>query len=379
MSIIKPFKNKITITRPLVPDLDFFCRKISVSFKKGVLTNNGPYVVALTEKLKKYLDVPSVSLMANATVALGLAHKAFGLSGEVITTPFTFVASSSSLVQSGLIPVFCDIDPDTLNIDTSKVANLISKNTSAILPVHVFGNPCDIELLDKQARGSKIKIIYDAAHAFGVKYKGVGIGNFGNASIFSFHATKLFNTAEGGAITTKDSAMGEKFDFLRNFGFKNPEEVVGIGTNAKMNELEAVCGLAVLGQVGQEIKKREIVYNLYKKNLGTIPGISFMKISDNTNYNFHYMPILINEDEYGMSRDLLFLKLKDYNVLARKYFFPLITEMKIYKIFKKTSLPVAEKVAKEVMCLPLHGSLSLEVVEKICYIIEKTRRKKYGN
>jgi len=370
---IKSFKEPIYITRPLLPNFDEFQQKIKEIFDSKILTNNGIQLKNFEKKLREFLGVKNVSVFCNGTLALQLAYKALELKGEVITTPFTFPATPHSLVWSGLQPVFCDIEENTFNIDPHKIELLITDKTSAIMPVHVFGNPCNVKRIQEIADKYNLKVIYDAAHSFGVEVGGIPIGNFGDISMFSFHATKLFHTLEGGGLTFKDNRLKEKLYFLKNFGIKSQKEVVSIGTNAKMNEIQAAVGILLLGKVQEEIDKRKHLTNLYRKRLKNIKGIKFSDDIADVKHNYQYFVVLIDKKRFGLSRDRVCGGLKLYNVFARKYFYPLCSQSVCYNHLpssKAENLPVAKKVAEQVLCLPLYGKLQEEDINKICDIIE---------
>ncbi len=324
---------------------------------------------SLESKLMKYLDVSFLTLFCNGTLALQLALQAFKLKGEVITTPFTFPATVNVLYQNNLKPIFCDIKFNDFNINPGIIEELITSKTSAILPVHVFGNPCDIEQISKIAKDNNLKVIYDAAHCFGVKYKNKGIGNYGDISMFSFHATKIFHTLEGGALTYNNSELKDILYLLKNFGIKNEEEIILPGTNAKMNELQAAIGLLNLNIVEDEIEKRKNLTFIYRENLKNIDGIEYVKEKKNVKYNYQYFPILIDERKFGFNRDYVYNYLKKYNIFCRKYFFPLCTDYKFYKKQIKIKIPNSELIAKQILCLPLYGNLKKKDVEKICKIL----------
>lgn len=324
---------------------------------------------ALESELMKYLNVPLLSLFCNGTLALQLAFQALKLKGEVITTPFTFAATVNALYQNNLKPIYCDIKFDDFNINPEIIEELITSKTSAILPVHVFGNPCNTEQISKIAEDCNLKVVYDAAHCFGVKYKNKGIGNCGDISMFSFHATKIFHTIEGGALTYNNSELKEYLNLLKNFGIKNEKEVILPGTNAKMNELQAAIGLLNLNLVENEIEKRKKLTYIYRENLKEIEGIKYLDEKKDVTYNYQYFPILIDESEFIFDRDSLYNHLRDYNVFARKYFYPLCTDYQYLKNNYKTHLPNAEKISKQILCLPIYGELKEDDVEKICKII----------
>lgn len=370
--MLKPFEDPIYVVRPVLPDFDDYVSQLSNVFDSKWLTNEGPKSKLLTEKLVEKLGVEFISLFCNGTLALQLACKALNLTGEVITTPFTFPATPHSLSWNRLKPVFCDIEEETFNLDVNKIEYLINENTSAIMPVHVFGSPCEVYRIQEIADKYGLKVIYDAAHAFGVKVDGIPIGRFGDMSMFSFHATKLFSTVEGGALTFSNSDLVQSLYYLKNFGIKNEEEVVEIGSNAKMNELQAAFGLITIHKVDEEIRKRHKLTMAYRDGLKDIVGIRFLKDLPGVDHNYQYMPILIDEEAFGISRDLVYERLKDYNVFARRYFYPLCSQLACYKnldIRPGSDLKVAEKITKQVLCLPLYGDLREEDVFNICKIL----------
>jgi len=366
---IKPFKEPIYITRPILPSLRSVNKKVKEIWNSKWLTNMGSQHKNLERELKKYLEVQNLTLFCNGTLALELALQALELTGEVITTPFTFPATINSLFQNNLKPVFCDIKLEDFNIDPNKIEELITQRTSAILPVHVYGNPCEIEKIRKIADDYNLKVIYDAAHCFGVKYKNKGIGNFGDISMFSFHATKIFHTLEGGALTYNNSGLKEKLNLLKNFGIKNEEEIILPGTNAKLNELQAAIGLLNLKNIKAEINKRKILSEVYKEHLKKIEGIDYLTIKNSIKYNYQYFPVTIDERLFRYTRDQVYNYFKKFNVFTRKYFYPLSTKYKFLRE-RKYNLPNAEKIANRILCLPLYGSLKIAEVKKICDIIK---------
>lgn len=332
---------------------------------------------ALETALAKYLHTPHLSLFNNGTIALMTAIKALNLSGEVITTPFTFPATPHVLSWNSITPVFCDIDPVSMNIDPKKIREKITKKTTGILAVHVYGIPCNVEAIEEIARSYNLKVIYDAAHAFGVEIGGRGIGSFGDISMFSLHATKLFHTAEGGAISCSDRALKEKIDLLKNFGIKNEEEVVDIGLNGKLNEIQAALGLANFKYVEAEWKKRRGIAEVYRKKLEPITGIYVPKLAENVRPSMQYMVIRIDEKAFGRSRNEVHLELKKNNVMTRKYFYPLCSEYPHYSDLPSSSqdlLPEAHRAAQEVLCLPLYGRLGKENAAKIADMIISLKR-----
>lgn len=359
----KPFKNPVYITRPLLPDLNLVQEKLKEIWDSQWLTNYGKQHQLLEKKIQDYLKVPNVSLFSSGTLALTIAVKALHLSGEVITTPFTFPATPHTLVWNNIKPIFCDIDPITMNIDSYKIESMITDKTTGILAVHIFGMPCNILKIQEVADNYRLKVVYDAAHAFGLR----DIGNYGDISMFSFHATKLFHTVEGGALTYRDGNLKTRIEILKNFGIKNEEEVVEVGINGKMNEIQAVIGLMVLDLVEEEKKKRKNLFNTYIDCLKNVNGIKLPVLGN----SYQYFVIRVNEKIFGMSRDYVHNELRRYNVITRKYFYPLCSEYNCYKYLHSSNLPNAHKVAKEVLCLPFYGGLSINDVEKICDIIKE--------
>lgn len=368
----KPFKIPIYVTRPLLPELKQVQIKLGEIWKSQILTNGGPHHEAFEQTLKKYLGVPFVSLFCNGTLALQLALNGMRLGGEVITTPFTFPGTPHVLHWNNIKPVFCDIDPKTLNLDADQIESLITPRTTAILPVHVYGTACDVEKIQQIARRHKLKVVYDAAHAFGVRVNGIPIGTFGDASMFSFHATKIFHTFEGGAICTNNADLKAQLDLLKNFGIKNQEEVTVPGINAKLNEVQSAIGLLILDMIAMEIEKRKKIYNVYHERLGGIEGITFLQIPPGVETNHQYMPILIDEKKFGRSRDYVYDRFRAFNVFARKYFYPLCSHYSFYSLLPSSQpdhLPVAERVADQVLCLPIYGTLKPESIATICDLL----------
>lgn len=369
--------HKINVTQSSMPNLDEYVNEIKDMWNNHWLTNMGVKHQALQLKLQEYLDVENVELLTNGHMALELSMQALGLSkGEVITTPFTFASTTHAIVRNDLTPVFCDIDPVTLTIDPKKIENCISDKTVAILPVHVYGNICDVERIEKIGKKYGLKIIYDAAHTFGEEYKGKGIGSFGDVSCFSFHATKVFNTIEGGAVCYNDEEFGKQIYRLKDFGIKNEETVDGIGTNAKLNEFCAAMGLCNLRHIDEEIAKRKRVVNRYREQLGSVAGIRLNVIQENVNSNYSYFPIFIDEKEFGCSRDYVMKELSDNNIGARKYFYPLTNCFECYNgLYEKNPTPIALAISKCVLTLPLYADLGLDDVDRICMVIMKTRKR----
>ncbi|RCX16875.1 dTDP-4-amino-4,6-dideoxygalactose transaminase [Anaerobacterium chartisolvens] len=373
MAKAKAFSQPVYVTSPLLPDLDDMNKMLSSIWRSGQLTNNGSMAVRLEKELADFLGANNLSLFSNGTVALQLACRLLRLSGEVITTPFTFAATCHALSWSNLTPVFCDIEEDTFNINPKEIEKLITANTTAIMPVHVFGNPCRVEEIHGIAKKHGLRVIYDAAHAFGVEAGGKPIGCFGDISMFSLHATKLYHTIEGGALTFNDPYLKQRADSLRNFGILNEELIIEPGTNAKLNEVQAAVGILLLAQVDKEIEGRKAITGIYRSLLKDVPGIRFFEEAEGVKYNYPYFVIEVNENEFGISRDMLYERLKEHNVFARKYFYPLCSRFPCYKSLPSAApgrLPVAEKIVERVMSLPLHGRLPQEYAERICAIIK---------
>ncbi|MBF0117860.1 MAG: DegT/DnrJ/EryC1/StrS family aminotransferase [Desulfobacterales bacterium] len=372
-----PFKEPVFITRPILPDLEELHVKFKGIWESKWLTNNGEQHKLLEKKLQIFLKVPYLSLFNNGTIALIVACRFLKISGEVITTPFTFPATTHVLTWNNIKPVFCDIDPVTMNLDADKIESLITRETNAILGVHIFGTPCDVFKIQEIAYKHSLKVIYDAAHAFGVEINGQGIGTFGDISMFSFHATKLFHSIEGGALTFNDMDFKYHIDMLKNFGIKNEEEVLGAGINGKMTEIHSAIGLLVLNYVEEEKRKRECILKCYRTYLRDIEGISFLSDISGTTNSYQYFVIRIDEKKFGLSRDEVYDKFKVYNIFTRKYFYPLCSNFDCYKYLPSSDpkkLPVARKVASEVLCLPFYGELSLEDVARICDILKSFKR-----
>ncbi len=376
----EPFDEPVYITRPLLPDIKEMSVKFEEIWSSGWLTNNGPQLALLEKRLLEVLKVPNLSLFNNGTIALIVACQSLRLSGEVITTPFTFPATPHVLTWNGIRPVFCDVDPITMNIDADRIESMITPQTTGILAVHVFGTPCDIIKIQNVADRHGLRVVYDAAHAFGVEINGAGIGTFGDVSMFSFHATKLFHTAEGGALSFNDGNLKPLIDLLKNFGIKNEEEVVMPGINGKMNEIQAALGLIVLDYIEEEKRKRQVLFDTYRQCLGGIEGISLPENEQSGLKNgFQYFVIRIDEKLFGVSRDDVYQEFKKYNVFTRKYFYPLCSDYACYKHLPSSvpaNLPVANKVANEVLSLPFYGGLAPGDVKNISNILKSFRRKR---
>lgn len=349
--------EKITVTSPLLPPLEELTPYLEDIWSRKWLTNNGHYHQQLEKELCEYLGVPFISLFSNGTLALITALQALELEGEVITTPYSFVATAHAIKWNNLTPVFVDIDPQTFNIDPKKVEEAITDKTCAILPVHVYGNPCDDTAIQAIAKEHDLKVVYDAAHAFGVKKDDISVLNMGDLSILSFHATKAYSTIEGGAVVCHSLEMKQKLDKLKNFGFESEIDVSECGMNAKLNEVQAAFGLATLKYIDAAITKRNSIASYYEECFKNIKGISLLEPEEGIELNYSYFPIVINEAEYGKSRDQLFHELKESNILARRYFYPLITDFGPYKNTNKEYI-LAKKVSNNVICLPIHSDLS---------------------
>jgi len=364
--------DKILVTQSSMPPYEEYIKAIKPLWDSHWITNMGQYHGELEHKLRQYLDVPELSLMVNGHMALEMAIQMMGFpeGAEVITTPFTFISTTHAIVRKGLIPVFCDVKMSDGTIDESKIEDLITEKTVAIVPVHVYGNVCNVEEIQKIADKYSLKIIYDAAHAFGVRYKGKGIGNYGDASVFSFHATKVFNTIEGGAVAVHQHDLYEKLYNLKNFGIRSEELVVEVGANAKMNEFSSIMGLCNLMHVEEEAEKRKKKYELYRYLLDGVKGIGFFESGKSTVANYAYFPILV-EDEYRMDRNALYGMLAEKNIFSRKYFFPLTSDQACFKNkYRHVDLKNARRLANQVLVLPFHANLEQDIMEKIVTIIK---------
>lgn len=358
----------IQVTRSSMPDFQEYIEEIKDIWDSHWLTNMGVKHKQLEEVLVEYLNAPNITLFTNGHLSLECAIAALNLTGEVITTPFTFASTTHAIVRNGLEPVFCDINPYNYTIDVDKLESLITDRTSAIIPVHVYGNICNVREIERIAKKYKLKVIYDAAHAFGVTVDGISVGNFGDASMFSFHATKVFNTIEGGAVTYKDEKLTKILKDLKNFGITGPESVEYVGGNAKMNEFQAAMGICNLRHIGNEIEKRKAVAERYIERLSNINGVKLCKSQTGVKSNYAYFPVVF--DEYKLNRDEVFENLKQENIIARKYFYPLTNSFECYKgKFNVEKTPVAKYIADRVLTLPLYADLALSDVDRICDII----------
>lgn len=362
--------KRILVTRSSMPDMTEYMDEISAMWESHWLTNMGPKHKQLQDDLKSYLGVENVELMTNGHMALEMTLQAMNLQGEVITTPFTFASTTHAIVRNGLKPVFCDIDPYTYTIDTEKIERLITDRTCAIMPVHVYGNVCNVEEIERIAHKYELKVIYDAAHGFGETYRGKGIGSFGDASCFSFHATKVFNSIEGGAVCYADQRLGSVLYELKNFGIHGPEEVSAVGANAKMNEFCAAMGLCNLRHVDEEIEKRKTVAERYRSHLEGVEGIQLNARQLELKSNYAYFPVVFEEKIFGASRAEVFDKLNENGIGARKYFYPLTNTFSCFhREYDVSETPVALHISKRVLTLPLYADLELEDVDRICDVI----------
>jgi dTDP-4-amino-4,6-dideoxygalactose transaminase len=365
--------NKIFVTQPAMPPLDEFIEYLKCIWENKIVTNNGPFHQQFEMELAKYLGVKYISVFSNGTLALVTALQTLRITGEVITTPFSFVATTHSLWWNNIKPVFADIDPVYFNLDPEKIESAITPQTTAIMPVHVYGNPCKIEEIKRIADIHGLKVIYDAAHAFGVNINQQSILDYGDLSVLSFHATKAFNTIEGGAIVCHDEKTKQRIDFLKNFGFSDEVTVVAPGINAKMNEVQAAYGLLQLKYIDKYIARRKEIADLYRFKLRDTPGLWMQKDIDDVRHCYTYFPILIDEDKFGKTRDEVYSKLKDQNIYSRRYFYPLISQFPMYRGYPSSqpnNLPVASRISKQIICLPIFPNLMDQSVIQICDIIK---------
>lgn len=368
--------SKTFVTRPTLPQLEEFMPYLKKIWDNGVLTNGGEFHQQLEKELSDYLGVPFISLFNNGTIALLTAIKALNLTGEVITTPYSFVATSHSIAWNNLSPVFADISSTSVNLDPLAVEKAINSKTSAIMPVHCYGVPCDVERFEWLSKKYKLKIIYDAAHAFGVKDEGGSILRYGDLSVLSFHATKVFNTFEGGAIVSGSLEMKKRIDSLKNFGYEDELNIPQIGINGKLSEVNAAFGLLQLKYVGEAIQKRSKVDQYYRDLLAEVAGISFLGQTENATSNYSYFPILVG-DGFKLTRDELTLRLQKEDIYPRRYFYPLISDFKCYSHLPSSvasNLPNSKRVAGGVLCLPIYSDLSLKTVERIVSIIKEANQ-----
>lgn len=357
--------KRINVTQSSMPPYEEYIEEIKEIWDTKWLTNMGPIHNRFEEQLKEYLKTDTISLFTNGHMALSIALQVLGISGEVITTPFTFASTTHAIVQNGLKPVFCDINENDYTINTDIIESLINEKTTAIVPVHVYGNVCDFEKIEKIAKKHGLKIIYDAAHAFGTEVDGKGIGTFGDISMFSFHATKVFHTIEGGALTYQNHALKKALETYRNFGIKNSDSVISIGTNAKMNEFSAAMGICNLRHLDEEIMKRKAVVKRYRENLSCQKGIRLCEEQKGLRENYAYFPVVFENEQ----RDAVAERLAAENIFARKYFYPLTCDFQCYNV--KCNVPIARWVSDRVLTLPLYADLTQEDVDRICKRILK--------
>ncbi len=367
--------GKLLVTRSSMPPIDEYMEEIQELWDTHWLTNMGVKHRKLQEELKSYLGVSNVELLTNGHMALELTMQAMNLHGEVITTPFTFASTTHAIVRNGLTPVFCDIRPDDFTMDVDKIESLITDQTCAIVPVHVYGNICNVEEIEQIAHKYGLKVIYDAAHAFGETYEGRGVGTFGDASCFSFHATKVFHTIEGGAVCFADEEFGLNLYRLKNFGIRGPEVVDGVGANAKMNEFCAAMGICNLRHLGGELEKRKKVAERYRSHLEGIEGIQLNPVQQDVKQNYAYFPAVFDEKVYGASRNEVFEKLAEKGIGARKYFYPLTNTYDCYHgKYDARLTPVALHISKRILTLPMYADLAMEDVDRICETIKECRK-----
>lgn len=367
-------EKQITVTSPLLPDLDEFQTMLREIWASKWITNNGSFHKQLEKELAEYLKVPYLSLFTNGTLPLITALQALRITGEVITTPYSFVATTHSLWWNGIKPVFVDIDPSNCGIAPDKIEAAITPKTTAIMPVHCYGKPCDTKAIQEIADKYGLKVIYDAAHAFGVEVGGESILNAGDISTLSFHATKVYNTIEGGAMVMKDEATKKRIDYLKNFGFANETTVVAPGINSKMDEVRAAYGLLNLRQVDSAIAARQKVANVYREALRDVEGVTFFDDMPGVRHNYSYFPIFIDAEKFGKTRDQLYQEMKEANILGRRYFYPLISEFSTYKGLpsaNRENLPNAYRIADSVLCLPMHHNLSESDIERVLKFFKK--------
>ncbi len=362
----------MNVTSPLMPDLDEFSHMLKELWESRWITNNGRFHQQLEEALRKYLKVPYISLFTNGTLPLLTALQALRVSGEVITTPYSFVATTHSIWWNGLKPVFVDIDPSNCGMDPDRIEAAITPRTTAIMPVHCYGKPCDLVRIQQIADKYGLKVIYDAAHCFGVEVNGKSILEYGDISTLSFHATKVYNTVEGGAMVVHDATMKQRIDYLKNFGFESETEVIAPGINSKMDEVRAIYGLLNLQLVDAAIEARHKVATRYRETLRTVKGIRFFEDMPGVKHNYSYFPIFVNADEYGITRDELFFRLREHGIVGRRYFYPLISSFSTYRGLPSAAtenLPNATRIANEVICLPIHHELTAEDVDRVLEIV----------
>ena len=365
----------IMITRSSMPPMEEYIEKMKELWDSRYLTNSGKFHKEFEEALIKYLNVSNVSLFTNGHMGLELTLEAMNLSGEVITTPFTFASTTQAIVRNNLTPVFCDVKEDDYTIDESKIEELITDKTCAIVPVHVYGNVCNVYEIERIAKKHNLKVIYDAAHAFGIKVNGKSVLDFGDASMVSLHATKVFHAIEGGLVVLHDENLKVKLDKIKNFGFLTEELVDEIGSHARMNEFQSIMGLCNLNHVSEEILKRKKLTERYRENLRGIEGIKVMEEVEGVENNYTYFPVVIDEEKFGLNRDDVCDILKNNNIFSRRYFYKLTSDFECYENkFKEYETPIANKIAKSVLTLPLHGDLSIDEIDKVCEVLCKINK-----
>ena len=367
--------TEIYVTRAALPAMEEYIEEIRSLFSTHRITNMGEKYHRLTLAIGKVLNIDNPILLSNGHMSLELSLQALQMKGEVITTPFTFASTTHAIVRNGLTPVFCDIREDNYTMDADRIEELITDRTCAILPVHVYGNVCDVEKIGAIAQKHDLKVIYDAAHSFGVSYKGKGIGNYGDASIFSFHATKVFTSIEGGAVAVRDRKLGQAIKYLSNFGITGEDDIAAPGTNAKMNEFEAAMGLCNLRHFEDNRRARAQVWMQYQDMLSGIPGIVLPTVPEDTVYNFAYFPIRVIETRYGENRDELAVRMRQESIYPRRYFYPLTSDYRCYRDkYDSGCTPIARRTTREILTLPLYPGLEREQVERICTIIKKRKK-----
>ncbi len=366
--------DKILVTRSSMPGLDEYINEIKDVWDSRWLTNMGPKHEQLKKELRDYLKVDNIELLVNGHMALEMTIQAMCLKGSIITTPFTFISTTHAIVRCGLEPIFCDIDPDDYTMDPAKLDGLLRKDTCAIMPVHVYGNVCDVEAIDDFAKKHGLKVIYDAAHTFGESYKGRGIGSYGDASCFSFHATKVFHTVEGGCVCYKEESLGKDLYAIKDFGFDDPEDAGFVGGNAKLNEFCAAMGLCNLRHVDDDIAKRKKVYERYNENLSGIRGIKLNGIKKDLVSNYAYYPVVFDPETFGTDRDRVKDELERKGIMARRYFYPAANAMECYRgRFDPELTPIAGKISRQVLTLPIYPELEPEAVDRICSVIRSLK------
>lgn len=360
----------IYVAQPSMPDLDEFIEEIRPVWESRILSNMGPLHDKFQKLLAGYLSVSHLSLFVNGHAALELAIEALGLTGEVITTPYTFASTTHAIVRRGLTPVFCDIKPDDYTIDPARIEALITEKTSAIIPVHVYGNLCDVEVIEAVARKYGLKVLYDSAQAFGVRYKGRGVGSFGDAAMFSFHATKVFHSIEGGALAFRDACLKQKLHLLRNFGIAGEEQIESVGMNAKLDEFRSAMGICNLRHLAGEMEKRKAVFERYRGHLAGIPGLRLNPVQQDVEPNYAYFPLYVDPELFGCNRDDLHRFLAQHDIFVRKYFYPAVNHFPCYRgMFPRGNTPVSDRVSQHILTLPMYAGLPLEEVDRICRVV----------